>query len=368
MNMARSSGYSAVAVEPASFADRTAMRSVVRWAVLGAAGVIALIIALSQSMAASAAAPVAYDSNTNCIQINFTTCMPIAGYVANPTTYITNPAPAAATGTYLVRTYFDYRYCGGVVNIVSENGVLINRCPDGTRVFPVYGDYGNGFVGSYLGGNYVGAAFLNTPTYIAPSYIPPGTYNGITCNGLYGCPFGGNVAVNGAFPFNYLNGNLCNVNVNCLNTFPAGGTVVGGVVFYNDNRFCTDGKLAFVPGRGYFCQNGGPLVTNGAATVNCSNFFFNGCGIWRGFEADAAPATQPQQVTAFAAPAAKAPVVAPAAPVVAPAAPVIAPAAVVAPAAPVVAPAAPVTAKAATALNAPVYVPVGSTVDPSDRG
>jgi hypothetical protein len=105
------------------------------------------------------------------------------------------------------------------------------------------------------------------------------------------------------------------------------------------------------------------LVTNGVNTINCNNFFLNGCGIWRGFEADttAAPAAavQPQQVTTFAAPEAKAPVVAPAAPV-------LAPAAVVAPAAPVVAPAAPVSAK--IAVGVPGIAPVGGVqIEPSSR-
>jgi hypothetical protein len=318
-------------------ATRDTSRALVRWVVLGAASLVLFVLAAAHSASVGAATPATYDGN---YCINFYTC-----YSA-PTTV----APAASTTTgypanVVVSTYVDARYCGGIVSVVTDStGHLIDVCPGtGQRIVPIYPDYGAGFAPGFLGANFINGNFVNG-------------FNGNFANGFYG-NFG-----------NGFNGNLCNVNVNCLNTFPAGGTVVGGVVFYNDNRFCTDGKLAFVPGRGYFCQNGGPLVTNGAATVNCSNFFFNGCGIWRGFEADAAPATQPQQVTAFAAPAAKAPVVAPAAPVVAPAAPVIAPAAVVAPAAPVVAPAAPVTAKAATALNAPVYVPVGSTVDPSDRG
>jgi hypothetical protein len=107
------------------------------------------------------------------------------------------------------------------------------------------------------------------------------------------------------------------------------------------------------------------LVTNGVNTINCNNFFLNGCGIWRGFEADTAATTpaaavQPQQVTTFAATAA------PAAPVVAPAAPVLAPAAVVAPAAPVVAPAAPVSAK--IAVGVPGIAPVGGVqIEPSSR-
>jgi hypothetical protein len=333
---------------------REASRSLVRWIVLGAASLVLFILAAAHGASVGAAAPAPYTGN---YCINFYTCYSVP---TNTPTYVapTYVAPAAvaapattSTTGYppntVISTYADPRYCGGVVSVVTDSsGNLIDVCPGtGQRIAPIYPDYVNGFAPGFLGANY-----LN-----------------------------GNIAFNGNF--NYLNGNVCTVNFNCgaFNTFPAGGTVVGGVVYYNDNRFCGDGKIAFVPGRGYFCQNGGPLMPNGVTTVNCGNFFLNGCGIWRGYEADApaapAAATQPQQVTTYAAPAAKAPVVAPAAPVVAPAAPVvapaapvIAPAAVAAPAAPVVAPAAPVSAKTATALNAPVYVPVGSTSDPTDRG
>ena len=112
------------------------------------------------------------------------------------------------------------------------------------------------------------------------------------CGGVYGCPGGpyygglynGYAGFNGNF--GYLNGNFHNYGYLNNNVFPAGGTAVGGVVYYNDNRFCGDGKVAFVPNRGYYCQNGGALVTNGVNSVNCGNFFVNGCGIWRGYEAD----------------------------------------------------------------------------------
>jgi hypothetical protein len=49
--------------------------------------------------------------------------------------------------------------------------------------------------------------------------------------------------------------------------FPPGGTQVGNVIYYNDNRFCGDGKIMDVIGQGYFCQNGGPLVTNGYVPI-----------------------------------------------------------------------------------------------------
>jgi hypothetical protein len=265
--------------------------------------------------------------------------------VGAQTTTTTTATTTTASGyppNTAISTYVDPRYCNGLVSVVTDaSGNLIDVCTTtGQRIFPVYPDYGIAFASGLIGAN-----FINSPTYIAPAFIQPGTANGITCNGVYGCPFGGGFVSSGNF--SYLNGNV----------FPAGGTAVGGVVYYNDNRFCGDGKIAFVPNQGYFCQNGGALVTNGVNSVNCGNFFVNGCGIWRGYEADTATpaaATQAQQVTAFAA------TTAPAAPVVTPAAPVAAPAA------PVAAPAAPVSAK--VAVGVPGVAPVGGVqIDPSSR-
>jgi hypothetical protein len=313
-------------------AMRDASRSLMRWIVLGAATLVLFILAAAHSTSVGAATP--------CIQINYTTCVNYTVPTYTAPTYIapTYVAPAYVAPTYVapataaapttstttgyppnavISTYYDPRY--GEVSVVTDaSGNLIDiNTATGQRIYPVFPDYGYGFAPGFLGANYIN----------------------------------GNIAFNG---YNFAN------NYGYLNTnvFPAGGTVVGGVVYYNDNRFCGDGKVAFVPNRGYFCQNGGPLVTNGVNTVNCGNFFLNGCGIWRGYEADAAAspaaATQPQQVTAYAATAA------PAAPVAAPAAPVVAPAA------PVVAPAAPVSAK--IAVGVPGIAPVGGVqIDPSSR-
>jgi hypothetical protein len=313
-------------------AMRDASRSLMRWVVLGAASLVLFVLAAAHSASSVGAA-------TPCIQINYTTCVNytvptytaptyvVPSYVA-PTyvapSYVA-PATTASTGyppNAVISTYYDPRY--GEVSVVTDaSGNLIDiNAATGQRIYPVFPDNGYGFAPGFLGANYIN----------------------------------GNIAFNG---YNFAN------NYGYLNTnvFPAGGTLSGGVVYYNDNRFCGDGKVAFVPNRGYFCQNGGPLVTNGVNTINCGNFFLNGCGIWRGYEADAATpaaATQAQQVTTFAAPEAKAPVVAPAAPVIAPAAPVIAPAA------PVVAPAAPVSAK--IAVGVPGIAPVGGVqIDPSSR-
>ncbi len=311
MNMASSNGCSAIAIEPRAMA-----RTMVRWAVLGAAGVIALVIALSHSMTASAADP-------NCVAINYTTCVQVPGYTAPS---YTAPAYGVASGT-VVQTTVDPRYCGGIVLIVNEGGNLIDRCPDGTRVYPAFLDYGFGFGGYGVG-------------YVAPNYaanvVAPNYVNNYVCNGLYGCPNG--------FAGNGFYGNVFNGG----NVFPAGGTNVGGVIYYNDNRFCGDGKIAFVPGRGYYCQNGGVLANgfNGFAGVGSGYLYGN----YRFLEA-----SQPTVVTQD-----PAPVAADTTPAVAPATTVVtaAPVAAAPVAAPVVVQAAP-AAQMATALNSttPTQVP-----------
>ena len=232
MDMACSTDGSAVAIAPAGV-----RRGLIHWAVLGAAGVIALILALSHSMGASAAAPVTYD--TNCIAINYTTCVPTVGYVAPANGYVA-PGYGAFNGN-VVSVNVDPRYCNGIVYVVNEGGNLIDRCPNGARVFPVFPDYGTGFIA----GNYINGFFNNG--FVNNGFVG----NGVICNGIYGCPGAFNTFVG------------CNVNINC-GAFPAGATYVGGGVYtYKDNRFCGDGNLAFVVGRGFFCQNGQPLFANG---------------------------------------------------------------------------------------------------------
>ena len=261
---------------------RDASRSLVRWAIIGAASAVLFVLALAHSAAVGAQVP--YPT------VGTTTTAPGTTTTTSSTGYPPNALISAP--------YFDNRY--GFVEVVTDgSGNLIDINPStGQRIYPVFPDYGIG--AGFVGANFVGANFING------GFIAPGTANGITCNGVYGCPFGGGFI--GNTNVNFLNGNVCNFN-NC-NAFPAGGTVVGGVVYYNDNRFCSDGKIAFVPNQGYFCQNGGPLVTNNnATTVNCGNFFLNGCGIYRPFEV-----TQPTTAPA-AAPVAAAPVAAQTAPV-----------------------------------------------------
>lgn len=379
MNMAGSTGYS-VAAMPA-FAGR----GLLRWAVLGAAGVIALILALTHSTVAGAQAP------ANCIPINYGTC--VVNGTAFTTGTVGTPYVAPNTGlpgnAPITAPYFDNRY--GFVQVVTDSsGNLIDINPQtGQRIFPFLPDFG---IGGVIGNGVIGANFVNG------GVIPPGTANGITCNGLYGCPFGGGFIGNGTFNngFNGINGNFVNggvfnngvfnngfngFNGNVFNNgvfnggffnnngaFPAGATNIGGGVFtYNDNRFCGDGKLFFVVGRGSFCQNGG-----------------NGFANFRGFEVNTTTPQQASTVTTYAAPAAPkaaAPVVAQAAaPVVQAAAPVvqtvIAPQAaapvvqaVVAPKAPVTAPAvaAPIVAKVQTMTPA-AKTSGGATEPDNHRG
>ncbi|GEM_PF-4786811 len=259
MDMASSKSYSAVA--PASLT-----RTVVRWAVLGAAGVIALFLALSHSMAASAAAP------PNCVRINFTTCVvdgtayliTDAGTTNVGTTYIPAPAPTNSgypPNTVIVPPYFDNIY-GWVEVVTDSNGVLIDVNPfTGQRIFPFTTGFVGGFIPNFVLGNVTNVPFL-------------------TANicGQFGCP--------GAFN----TFNRCNFNVNC-GTLPAGAVYVGnGTYFYNDNNACRgDGRAAFVVGRGYYCRNGDPLF-GGAGNV-----FF------RPFEVSQ-PATAPVAAPVTAAP------------------------------------------------------------------
>lgn len=303
MDMACSTDGSAVAIAPAGARGR-----LIHWAVLGAAGVIALILALSHSMAASAAAPVTYD--TNCIAINYTTCVPTVGYIA-PANGTIAPGFGAFNGN-VVNVTVDARYCNGIVYVVNEGGNLIDRCPNGARVFPAFPDFG---IGGVIGTGFIGANF-NNGVVVNNGIIG----NGAICNGVFGCPG----------VFNNFAG--CNVNFNC-GAFPAGATYVGGGVYtYRDNRFCGDGNLAFVVGRGFFCQNGQPLFANG----NVVNPVVVRGNFYRFYEA-----TPPTAVTH-----------APAAPV-APAATVTQPAAAPAPAAPQQAPAQVPTALTAPQVQAP---------------
>lgn len=297
MDMARSDD--SLAVAPISLT-----RAVVRWAVLGAAGVIALILALSHGAAASAAAPA-------CIPINYTTCVvPGTAYLNTNIGAVYAPVPTASTyppNTVVVPPYFDNRY--GWVQVVTDgSGNLIDVNPfTGQRIYPVFSDFVGGFLPGYLAAN-----VANVPLY----------------NGFF----------SGASPFVG-----CNVNFNC-GGFPAGATYIGGGIYtYRDNRYCGDGMLGFIPGRGSYCMNGQPLVANGVA---------NPVVYYRPFQT-----TQPAAAPAAASVPAAAP--APATQSPAPAAPVQMPTALTAPQAPA-APAAP--ANTVHVLSAP------AATAPAERG
>ncbi len=348
MSMASSTSYS-VAVMPTSVG-----RGLLRWAVLGAVGVIALILALTHSTVAGAQAP------ANCIPINFGTC------VANGTAYSTGtvgtnvgttttsntgfPGNAAVSGPY-----FDNRY--GFVQVVTDNsGNLIDVNPaTGQRIFPFLPDFGFGGV---IGNSFIGANFNNgfvNNGFANGRFVNGGVFN----NGFNG--FNGNFN-NGFNGFNGFNGNFNNGGFfNNNGVFPAGATNVGGGVFtYNDNRFCGDGKLFFVVGRGSFCQNSGGFA-NGNGVFNGNGGF--GFPNFRGFEVNTTTPQQATPVTAYAAPAtpkAAAPVVQAAAPITQVAAPIVQAAApVVQAAAPITQVAAPVV-QAVVAPKAPVTAPAAA--------
>lgn len=170
---------------------------------------------------------------------------------------LSGAAVSAQTTTYppgtTVSSYVDPRYCGGPISVVADSGGnLIDVCTaTGQRIFPVYPDAG------YPTG-YAGSGFAS-PVYTAPPatsqyVVPPvtGSYPYQYANGAY---------TNGAFPNgSYLNTTGCGINnVNC-GALPAGGTQVGNVIYYTDNRYCGDGQVALVIGQGYFCQNGTAFV------------------------------------------------------------------------------------------------------------
>lgn len=319
MDMARSTGYS-VAAAPASLG-----RGLVRWAVLGAAGVVALILALSHGMAAGAAAPVAYQAN--CIPINYTTCVTNGTAFANGNvgTVVTVPNSGIAPNS-VVSSYFDPRY--GFVSVVTDSsGNLIDvNSATGQRIFPVFPDFG---FGSVIGNGFIGANFNN-------GFVN----NGFVCNSAFGCP--------GAFNNGVFNNGIFSNAIFNNGAFPAGATNIGGGVFtYMDNRFCGDGQLFFVVGRGSFCQNGQPLNGNG---VNGNFFrFFEVTQPTAATQEPAAPVAQPA-TAAVAAPVTAAPVAAPVAPVAAPA---------VVQQAPAAAPAQMITALTAPQVQTPDAAPAG---------
>ncbi len=190
-------------------ADRHAA-GLLRWLVLGTAGFFAFLLAISHTGAVGAAAPATYDST---ICINYFTCYnPTTGVPVSNTNsgYPTYVIPSYVAPTYLapsyiapttsssgypantvIRTYFDARYCNGLVSVVTDQyGNLIDVCTTtGQRIYPVFPDYGNGFG---FGSGFVNANFVNNSGFFNGVY--PNVFNN------NGCPVG-NFACLGAFPF-----------------------------------------------------------------------------------------------------------------------------------------------------------------------
>jgi hypothetical protein len=195
-------GYLAATVD--ARADRHTA-GLLRWLVLGAAGLVALVLALSHTASVGAAAPATYDTT---ICINYFTCYnsSTGAVVSNtnsgyPTyvgpSYPTYTAPNYSSGypaNTVISTYFDPRY--GEVSVVTDQyGNLIDvNALTGQRIYPVFADYGTGFIGAnYFNGGYV--------------------YNGVNPNYYYGCQAGN---------FSCLGVNIgCPVgNFSCLGSYP----------------------------------------------------------------------------------------------------------------------------------------------------
>lgn len=180
-------------------ADRHAA-DLLRWLVLGTAGFFALLLSISHGGAVGAAAPATYDST---ICINYFTCynptigVPVSNTNSGYPTYVapTYVTPSASSSGYpantVIRTYFDARYCNGLVSVVTDQyGNLIDVCTTtGQRIFPIFPDFGNGFG---FGPGFVNGNFVNNNGFFNGVY--PNVFNN------NGCPVG-NFACLGAFPF-----------------------------------------------------------------------------------------------------------------------------------------------------------------------
>jgi len=167
-------------------------------------GVALLIAALASSAAVGATAPFSPGATCNS-GISMCQPGPYYGYAVNS-------------------TYVDPRYCGdGLVSVVRDPqyGELINVCSStGQRIFPV-----------------------STGYYGAPPYLAPFT--------------GGAAPLNG-YRFT---GSRCTI-ATCALPANGSGRIIGGIYYYNDSRFCANGKIGFVLGTGeYFCASSGrPIV------------------------------------------------------------------------------------------------------------
>ena len=193
--------------------DRERVLPVLRWAIFAAAALALCALALSRAGAVRADAP------TNCIPINYTTCVTYGGfygsapayggsyvapntsYVAPGTAYVSpNTTSSGYPPNTVISTYYDPRY--GVVSVVTDSsGNLIDiNAATGQRIYPYLPDYGYGYGYGYLNGNY---AYINGNGCTYGNYSCLGAYNGCTagnfsCLGYY--PYYG---YTGAFTGNY---------------------------------------------------------------------------------------------------------------------------------------------------------------------
>ena len=177
-------------------ADRGSV-GLLRWLVLGTAGLIALVLALSHTASVGAAAPATYGNTTICI--NYFTCYNSAtgaavsntnsGYPAYLTPNANSGYPANAA---VSPPYFDNRY--GFVQVVTDgSGNLIDVNPaTGQRIFPFLPDYGFGGV---IGNGFIGANFNNG---FVNNGCPVGNFSCLGVNN--GCPVG-NFSCFGNAPF-----------------------------------------------------------------------------------------------------------------------------------------------------------------------
>jgi len=188
-------------------ADRDAV-GLLRWLILGVAGLVALILAFSHTASVGAAAPATYGNTTICI--NYFTCYNSAtgaavantnsGYptypISNTTVYPTYITPNTNSGyqgnAAVGAPYFDPRY--GFVQVVTDSsGNLIDINPQtGQRIFPFLPDYGFGGV---IGNGFIGANFNNG---FVNNSCPVGN---LSCLGVNnGCPVG-NFSCFGNYPY-----------------------------------------------------------------------------------------------------------------------------------------------------------------------
>ena len=185
-------------------ADRhTATAGLLRWLVLGVAGLAALVLALSHTGSVGAAAPATYtticinyftcyDSNTGAVVSNTNSGYPTYTLPSAPTYTAPNYNSGYAPNSTL-STYFDPRY--GFVSVVTDQyGNLIDvNAATGQRIFPIFPDYGTGFVGAnYFNGNFFGV----NPNFV--NGCPAGNFSCLGFNN--GCPVG-NFSCLGANPF-----------------------------------------------------------------------------------------------------------------------------------------------------------------------